>query len=103
MPRKFLFLLLIFSAGALTANCQTAAVKTKECKYLSLTEAEKILGRRVEQVTNSWTFTREATTFDCTYRGVEKDPASGKEINLFFKLVFYNFRVCIFFYVFSRQ
>jgi hypothetical protein len=86
MRRKFLFLFLIFAASALSLNCQTktAEEKVKPCKYLSFADAEKILGAQVELVTNSWTFTKDITRFDCTYRAVEKDKASGKDINLYF-------------------
>ncbi|HVE57464.1 MAG TPA: hypothetical protein VNB22_11595 [Pyrinomonadaceae bacterium] len=84
MRRKILLLLIIFSASALSFNCQTTDEKTKACKFLSFAEAEKILGGKVELVTNSWTFTTDITRFDCTYRAVEKDKASGKDINLYF-------------------
>lgn len=87
MRRRILFLLLIFSAAALSASCQTVAgEKTKDCRYLSLPEAEKILGRRVELVTNSWTFTRESTRLDCAYRAIAEAGATKREINLFFML-----------------
>jgi len=86
MRRKILFLFLIFAASALSFNCQTKGLneKVKPCKYLSFSEAEKILGQPVELVTNSWTFTADKTRFDCTYRAIEKDKASGKDINLYF-------------------
>jgi len=88
MRRNLLFLLLIFSASVLSLNCQTKAAdeKTKPCKYLSFAEAEKILGGRVELITNSWTFTADKTRFDCTYHVTQKDKKSGREINLFFTL-----------------
>lgn len=82
MRRKILLLLIIFSASALSFNCQTTDEKAKPCKFLSFTEAEKILGQEVELVTNSWTFTTDITRFDCTYRAVEK--VRGQEVNLFF-------------------
>ena len=85
MSRRFLFFLLVISALVLSVNCQTDE-KAKECKYLSFAEAGKILGARVELVTNSWTFTREKTRFECHYRAVEKDKKSGRETNLFFML-----------------
>jgi hypothetical protein len=87
MSRKFLLLLLIFSASALALNCQTKTMadeKTPPCKYLSFADAEKILGRRVELVTNSWTFTKDVNRFDCHYRVTGKDQASEQAINLFF-------------------
>lgn len=86
MCSKFTFLLLIFSASVLSLNCQTLSddAKVKPCKFMSFAEAEKILGRRVEIVANSWNFTREATRIECTYRAVEKDERSGKGVNLFF-------------------
>lgn len=86
MRRKCLLLFLILSAFVLSVNCQTkqADEKVKPCKFLSFAEAEKILGGKVELVTNSWTFTTGITRFDCTYRAVEKDTASGKDINLYF-------------------
>lgn len=87
MQRRFLFLLLIFSVFVVSLNCQTRSdEKAEECQYLTLAEAEKILGARVELVSNSWTYTTDANKFDCAYRAVEKDKASGKEINLFFRL-----------------
>jgi hypothetical protein len=86
MRRKFLLLILILSTSALFVNCQTVtnAEKPKPCKYLSFEEAEKILGAKVELVTNSWEFTKDITRFRCHYRAVE--PGSGQEINLFFML-----------------
>lgn len=86
MQRKFLLLLIIFSASALSFNCQTTDEKVKPCKFLSFADAEKILGQDVELVTNSWTFTTDVTRFDCTYRAVEKDKTSGQAVNLFFTL-----------------
>jgi len=88
MRRKSLLLFLIISAFVLSLNCQTkpADEKIKPCKYLSFAEAEKILGGKVELVTNSWTFTADITRFDCTYRVIEKDRSSGQAINLFFRL-----------------
>lgn len=77
-------LFLILSASALSFNCQTTDEKANPCKFLSFAEAEKILGTKVELVTNSWTFTADITRFDCTYRAVEK--VSGQEANLFFML-----------------
>ena len=86
MRRKILFLFLIVAASVLSLNCQTKGMdeKAEPCKYLSFADAEKILGARVELVTNSWTFTKDTTRLDCTYRAVEKDKASGKGINLYF-------------------
>lgn len=87
MRRKFLFFLLIFSASVLTVSCQTkSGGKIRECKYLSFAEAEKILGTRVALVSNSWTFRTDVNRFECSYRAIEKDAASGKDINLFFLL-----------------
>lgn len=88
MRRKLLFLFLIISASAVALNCQTKATdeKVKPCKYLSFAAAEKILGREVVLITNSWTFTADVTRFECTYRAVEKDKASGKDINLYFSV-----------------
>jgi hypothetical protein len=92
MRQKILLIILFLFIGVPTLNCQTKASgsqrsadeKTKPCQFLSFAAAEKILGQPVELVTNSWTFTTGKTRFDCTYRGVEKDKASGKDINLFF-------------------
>lgn len=69
-------------------HCQTEAAddKTPPCQYLSFADAEKILGSRVELVTNSWTFTKDINRFDCHYRVTGADPASGQAINLFFIL-----------------
>jgi hypothetical protein len=88
MRRKFLFLFLIFSASVLSFNCQTKQTdgKVEPCKYLSFSDAEKILGRKVALITNSWTFTADKTRFDCNYRAIEKDKTSGKDINLYFAL-----------------
>lgn len=88
MRRKILLFLLIFSASALSLNCQTnsADEKVKPCKFMSFAEAEKILGQKVELVENSWNFADGKTIFKCNYRAIEKDEASGKEINLFFML-----------------
>jgi hypothetical protein len=92
MRQKILLFILFLVIGVPTINCQTKASgkqnsadeKTKPCKFLSFADADKILGQPVELVTNSWTFTADKTRFDCTYRGVEKDEASGKDINLYF-------------------
>lgn len=86
MRRKILFLFLIFSAFVLSLNCQTKGTneKAEPCKYLSFTEAEKILGRKVALITNSWTFSADKTRFECNYRAIEKDKASGEDINLYF-------------------
>jgi hypothetical protein len=72
----------------LSAGCQTKAAdeKVKPCKFLSFAEAEKILGSPVELITNSWNFADGETKFDCHYRSIKKDEASGREINLFFRL-----------------
>ncbi|CAN5456182.1 hypothetical protein BH20ACI1_BH20ACI1_14310 [soil metagenome] len=88
MRSKTLLLFLIFFASALSLNCQTKAVneKVKPCKFLSFADAEKILGQTVELVTNSWNFADDKSKFGCTYRSIEKDEASGREINLFFTL-----------------
>ena len=88
MKTQLLMLFLIFSASALSLNCQTKAAdeKAAPCKYLSFSEAEKILGAKVALITNSWTFTADKTRFDCTYRAVEKDKVSGKDINLYFSM-----------------
>lgn len=89
MRRNILLPLIILSALVSAANCQTDAAraeKTKPCKFLSFAEAEKILGRPVELVTNSWTFMADITRFDCAYRAVEKDAGNGREINLYFLL-----------------
>jgi len=88
MQRKILMLLLIFTASALSLNCQTktAAEKAKPCKYLSFAEAEKILGQPVELITNSWTFTADINRFECSYRAFEKDETTGRAVNLFFVL-----------------
>jgi hypothetical protein len=88
MRRKILLLFLIFSASVWSLNCQTKGTdeKVKPCKFLSFAEAEKILGQPVELVTNSWNFTDDKTRFECTYRVIEKDRASSREINLFFML-----------------
>jgi hypothetical protein len=87
MREKFLLFILFFVIGVPTLNCQTNTTeKTKPCKFLSFADAAKILGQPVEVVTNSWTFTTDKTRFECTYRGVEKDKASGKDINLYFSL-----------------
>lgn len=88
MRIKIIHLLLLISAFVLTANCQTNAKqeKTKPCKYLSFADAGKILGRKVELVTNSWNFSNDESRFDCNYRSVENDKISGREINLFFRL-----------------
>jgi len=88
MRRKILLLLILFSASFLSFNCQTktADEKVKLCKHLSFPEAEKILGGKVELVTNSWTFTADITRFDCTYCVIEKDSAGGQPVNLFFRL-----------------
>jgi hypothetical protein len=92
MRQKILLFILFLVIGVPTLNCQTKAngkqdssdEKTKPCKFLSFADAEKILGQPVELVTDSWTFTTGKTRFECSYRGVEKDKASGKDINLFF-------------------
>lgn len=88
MRRNILLLVLIFSAFVLSFNCQTKTVdeKVKACKFLSFAEAEKILGQPVELVTNSWTFTADITRFDCVYRTAKNDAATGKAINLYFRL-----------------
>jgi hypothetical protein len=90
MRQKILLFTLFLFIGVPALNCQTNGTqqssdeKTKPCRFLSFADAEKILGQPVELVTNSWTFTTGRTRFDCTYRGLEKDKASGKDINLFF-------------------
>lgn len=88
MRQKISLFLIIVSASVLSVNCQTKAAneKAKPCKYLSFADAEKILGARVELVTNSWTFTKDINRFDCNYRAIEKDTASGQAVNLFFML-----------------
>jgi hypothetical protein len=89
MRRNILLLLVIFSASVLTLNCQTKAVRAEKagpCKFLSFAEAEKILGRPVELVTNSWNFTADITRFDCTYRALEREKTSGREIDLYFMI-----------------
>lgn len=88
MQRKVLWLFLIFCASAGSLNCQTKAIDEtiKPCKFLSFADADKILGQKVELVTNSWSFTDEKTRFECTYRAVENEKSSGHEINLFFML-----------------
>jgi hypothetical protein len=87
MRRQKLFLFLIFFASALSVHCQTKSAdeKVKPCKFLSFAEAEKILGQRVELVTNSWNFAADKTRFECTYRALEA-KTGGREINLFFIL-----------------
>lgn len=79
---------MLFLASALSLNCQTkpAAGKVNPCKFLSFAEAEKILGQRVQLITNSWDFADDKTRFDCTYRSVEKDKTSDRETSLFFTL-----------------
>jgi hypothetical protein len=92
MRQKILLFILFLFIGVPTLNCQTnangrqkpAADKTKPCKFLSFADAEKILGQPVELITNSWNFAEGKTRLDCTYRGVEKDKVSGKDINLYF-------------------
>lgn len=88
MKIKILLLLTLVSASVLSLNCQTKAAdeKIKPCKFLSFAAAEKILGAPVELVTNSWNFANDKTKFDCNYRIVETDKASGRETNLFFTL-----------------
>lgn len=88
MRRKIVLFLLITFAFVLSLNCQmkTTDENVKACKYLSFAEAEKILGRQVELVTNSWTFTKDITKSDCKYRAIENDKTSGQTINLFFML-----------------
>ena len=75
---------MIFSASAAALNCQTKAAdeKAKSCEYLSFADAEKILGRQVEMVTNSWFVTADITRIECVYRAARSDR--GREINLFF-------------------
>lgn len=58
----------------------------KSCRFLSLNDAEKILGQRSELITSSRKAANDKTIFDCTYRTFEKDKTSGQEINLFFLL-----------------
>ena len=72
---------LILAASAAATNCQTNAAvdKTPSCKYLSFAEAETILGRRVEIITNSWFVTAEITRIECVYRAVE----GNREASLF--------------------
>jgi len=84
MRQGFLLFVLFLFIGVPALNGQTTGEKAKPCKYLSVADAEKILGQPVEPVTNSWNFADGKTRFDCTYRGVEKDKVSGKDINLFF-------------------
>ena len=65
----------------MATNCQTKATndETLSCKYLSFAEAEQILARRVEMITNSWFVTAEITRIECVYRAVDGD----RETSLF--------------------
>jgi hypothetical protein len=81
----------LFTILMLTLSCQAQNKsgpdeKQKDCKLLSRIEAEKILGRSVELVTNSWTFTADLTRFDCTYQALANDPGDERAINLYFLL-----------------
>lgn len=84
----FLPIILLLSVSVLSVNCQTKAAdeKPKPCKYLSLEDAEKILGQKIELIENSWNSADGKTIFKCNYRAAAKDAASGQDVNLFFML-----------------
>lgn len=96
MRKNYYMIVGLLFAFALSINCQTNTSanneqtssdnRAKPCKYLSFSDAERILGQPVQLITNSWTFKDAATRFDCKYTGLSKDKASGREINLFFAL-----------------
>lgn len=96
MRKNYLMIVGFLFTAVLSVNCQTNTSandkqtvsdnKLKPCKFLSASDAERILGQPVQLITNSWTFKDNATRFDCNYRGINKDKASGREINLFFAL-----------------
>jgi hypothetical protein len=84
MGLKFLPILLISMAFALPVDCQTKAIEP--CKFLSSAEAEKILGQPVELTENVQSVSNGKTTFRCTYRRIENDKITGREVNLYFML-----------------
>lgn len=88
MKTQLLMFFLIFSAFALSLNCQTKAVdeKAEPCKYLSFADAEKILGQPVRLIENISKVEGDVRKSDCVYRGISKDKVSGKDINLYFSL-----------------
>lgn len=96
MRKNFLLIVGFLFVFALNINCQTNTSasnkqastddKPKPCKFLSASDAERILGQPVQLITNSWTTKDNTTRFDCRYTGLNKDKESGREINLFFAL-----------------
>jgi hypothetical protein len=88
MQRKFSPIILLMFVSISSANCQTkAAVESvKSCKYLSLADAEEILGQKVELIENFRNSADGKLIFKCQYRTIEKDKSSGHDINLFFML-----------------
>jgi len=90
MKIMLLVLCLFASAPFLTSQSNVfetqVAAKMKPCKFLTVTDAEKIIGQPVRLTENTSKIEGSVRKSGCTYRGISKDKLSGKDINLYFSL-----------------
>src|SRR5687768_17582263 len=92
MKRKILLLVLCLFVSAPFLSCQANVVKThfaakpKPCKFLTPSDAEKILGQPVRLIENISKVEGNVSKSNCVYRGISKDKVSGQAINLYFSL-----------------
>lgn len=87
MRHKILSTILFSMVFTLSVNCQTNQNKAKSCKFLTSTDAEKILGASVELVESKQSDSTTEKRFGCTYRRLEKDKLTGREVNLFLTII----------------
>ncbi len=89
---KNLLLVLCLFVSAPFLSCQANVVETQfaanpePCKFLTPSDAEKIIGQPVGLIENHSKIEGDVHKFECTYRGISKDKVSGKDINLYFSL-----------------
>ncbi len=87
MRHKILSTILFSMIFALSVNCQTNENKAKSCKFLTVADAEKILGSTIELVRSEKSDSTDKNRYECTYRRIEKDKTSGREVALYFMII----------------
>lgn len=88
--KKIIFLVILL-AGLSASNCAAQAKTEKSeklsaCKHLTLSDAEKILGQAAKLVEAVTEVKNDSHSLKCTYTALSKDPASGRDISLYFML-----------------
>ena len=73
------------SCPANVVNTQFAA-KPEPCKFLTPSDAEKILGQPVRLIESISEIEGNVRKTACVYTGISKERAGGKEVNLYFSL-----------------